>query len=467
MSAPLIWIGLPLGLGVLLLIVPRDRWVAWLGGLTAAALAILALLAPTDTALNFFGFFSLRIDSTVSLLGRQISLTPAAQIVLVLAYAIGAFWFFGALAVGNARRLVPYGLMTIALLTASLAIRPFLYAAILIQGAVLLSVLMLADAGKPVGRGLIRFLVYQSLALPFILFAGFLLAGVEAGPRDLAVILQAAILLGLGFAFLLSIFPLSTWLPMLAEEASPYRVGFILSTFPTFALLFGLNFIDRYAWIRESDGFFQALQSIGLLTALSGGLWAAFERHVGRIFGYAAVAEIGLSLVAVSLPERMLGLQIIFFMIVPRALAYGTWAMSLAVFRRAAPDLRYQSLQGLARQYPIATLAAFVSLLSLSGVPLLASFPVRQALWEALAAQGLAPALWMGLTSLGLWIAALRLLAVLSMSAEGVEWDSRETPYQRVMLAGGVAVLFVMGFLPQWAEPLLANLAGLFSQISR
>lgn len=467
MNAPIVWVGIPLVIGALLLLIPRERLVAWLGGLTSTALAVLALLVPTDTALNVFGFFSLRIDSTLTLLGRQISLTPASQIVLVLVYATGAFWFFGALATANARRLVPLGLMSIAILTASLAIRPFLYAAILIQGAVLLAVFMLAEPMRPAGRGLIRFLIYQTLAMPFILFAGFLLSGVEAGPRDLAVILQAAILLGLGFSFLLSIFPLSTWLPMLAEETAPYLVGFVLSTFPTFALLFALNFVDRYSWIRESDGFFQVLQVVGLLTAISGGLWAAFQRHAGRLFGYAAVTEIGFSLVAVSLPDRMLGLEIIFFMIVPRALAYGTWAMSLAVLRDAAINLRYQSLQGLARQYPLATMGIFISLLSLSGVPLLASFPIRQVLWQGLAAQGFQPAMWMGLASLGLWIASLRTLAVLSMSPGNTEWESRETPVQRVMIMFGVAALFLAGLFPQWAAPLLANLGGMFTQISR
>lgn len=467
MSAPLVWIALPLGLGVLLLLIPRERPVAWLGGVFSAALATLALFVPTDTALRPFGLFSLRIDSTFSVLGRQISLTPSTQIVLVLVYAIGAFWFFGTLAAGNARRLVPVGLMTIALLTASLAIRPFLYAALLIQGAVLLSVFMLAEPKKTAGRGLIRFLIYQTLAMPFILFAGFLLSGVEAGPRNLAVVLQAAILLGLGFSFLLSIFPLSAWLPMLAEETAPYVVGFVLSTFPTFALLFALNFVDRYSWIRESTDFFRILQAVGLLTAVSGGVWAAFQRHAGRVFGYAAVAEIGLSMVAASLPDRMLGLQIIFFMIVPRALAYGVWAISLSVLLQAASSLKYQSLQGLARQYPLAVFGLFISLLSISGVPLLASFPARQALWEQLAAQGFLPALWMGLSSLGLWIASLRLLAVLSMAAENTPWASLETPYQRIMIGFGVLAMFLAGIFPQWIVPLLANLAGMFEQIGR
>lgn len=467
MSAPLIWIALPFAVGALLLLVRHERLLTWLGALTSGGLALLALMVPTDTALNVFGFFSLRIDSTLFLLGRQISLTPAAQIVLVLVYSLGTFWFFGTLAVGSARRVVPWGLMTIAILTASLAIRPFLYAAILIQGAVLLSVFMLAEPRKAPGRGLIRFLIYQTLAMPFILFAGFLLSGVEVGPRDLAVVLQAAILLGLGFAFLLSIFPLSTWLPMLAEETTPYVVGFVLSIFPTFALLFGLNFVDRYAWIRESDAFFDVLRFVGILTAFSGGLWAAFQRHAGRLLGYAAVSEMGFSLIAISLPDRMMGLQIVFFMILPRALAFGVWAMALSVLTGSAANLRYQSLQGLARRHPLAAMGLFFSLLSLSGAPLLASFPARQMLWGGLAAEGLAPALWMGLASLGLWIASLRILAVLTMAPENTEWQIGETLSQRIMLVLGMGLLFFSGVFPQWLAPLLVNLGSLFAQISR
>ena len=207
--------------------------------------------------------------------------------------------------------------------------------------------------------------------------------------------------------------------------------------------------------------------SVGLLTAFSGGLWAAFQRHAGRLFGYAAVTELGISLLAISLPDRTLGLQIVFSMIFPRALAYGVWAMSLSVFRDAAGSLHYQSLQGLARQFPLATLGVFLSILSLSGVPLLAGFPARQMLWQELSAAGPWPALWMGLTGLGLWIASLRILAALSMSPENTDWESRETPIQRAMISLGLAALFLAGLFPQWVAPLLTNLPGLFSQISR
>ena len=294
MTAPLVWIVFPLVFAALLMLLPRERWIAYLGTAASLALAALAFWLPPDTAQRF-GPFSFRIDSTLNLFGRQISLNPADQTVLILIYGIGAFWFFGTQGAGSPRRIVPLGMAVIGLLVASLAVRPFLYAALIIEMAVLLSIPLLIAAGQRPGRGLIRFLIYQTLAMPFILFAGFLLSGIDVGPADVGLVAQAAVMLGLGFAFLLAVFPLYTWVPLLAEEAPPYAVGFILTVFPTFSLIFGLNFLDRYSWLRDTAQFTDVLRIIGLLMIVTSGGWAAFQRHLGRIFAYTAVAETGLS----------------------------------------------------------------------------------------------------------------------------------------------------------------------------
>lgn len=466
MSAPLIWIAAPLVFAVLLLILPSERWITYLGTLFSLSLAGLAYWLSPDSAQRL-GTISLRVDSTLAFFGRTISLTAANQVIIILVYGIGGFWFFGTLASGSARRIVPLGLAIIALLVTSLAVQPFLYAALLIEMAVLLSIPLLAEPGQKPGRGLLRFLIYQTFAMPFILFAGFLLSGVEASPADIALITQAAILLGLGFAFLLSVFPLYTWVPMLAEETLPYAAGFILMIFPAFSLVFGLNFIDRYSWLRDSADLGSALRFVGLLMVVSAGVWAAFQRHLGRIFAYAAVAETGLSLLALSLPDRQAGLQIVFYLLVPRALAYGVWTLSISILKTHAPDLKFGSLQGLARQFPMASAGVVLSNLALAGTPLLASFPVRQALWEKLAAQSVPAAIWFGLASLGLWTAALRSLAVLTMAPEHTLWESDETWNQRLLIGIGLVTLLIFGLYPQWAQPFLANLPSMFEHLGK
>lgn len=468
MSAPLIWIALPLLVGFLFLLVTNERLVAYLGAGLALVLAVLAFWLPPDT-IRQIGPLTLRIDSTLQLFGRQISLLSTQQIVLVLVYGIGAFWFFGTLAAGYARRIVPFGLVVTALLVASLAVRPFLYAALLIQLAVMLSVPLLVEAGRPAGRGLIRFLIYQTLAMPFILFAGFLLSGVDVGPADIGLVIQAAFLLGLGFAFLLAVFPLYTWIPLLMEESPPYAVGFILVLFPTFSLIFGLNFIDNYSWLRDSPQFAEMLRVVGLLMMVTSGIWAAFQRNLARILAYSIVAETGISLVAVSLPDTMLGLQIFFYLLVPRALALGVWAIAISIFKQQVPDLDFNNLKGLARSFPVATAGLLLANLALIGGPLLASFPIRQVLWERLGSISLPAALWFGVATVGLWLGALRTLLALVQVRETdiTPWRLNETWDQRVLIGLGLLGLFVLGLVPHWAQPLLNILPSMFEQLGK
>jgi formate hydrogenlyase subunit 3/multisubunit Na+/H+ antiporter MnhD subunit len=466
MNAPLIWIVFPLLGGFLLLLVSNQRLLAYLGGSIALFLCILAFWLPPDT-IRQIGPLSLRIESTLTLFGRQISLLPAQQIVLVLVYGISAFWFFGTLAAGDARRIVPFGLVVTALLVASLAVRPFLYAALLIELAVMLSIPLLIQPETPPGRGLIRFLIYQTLAMPFILFAGFLLSGVDVGPGDIGLVIQAAILLGLGFAFLLAVFPLYTWVPLLVEEAPPYAVGFILVLFPTFSLIFGLNFIDNYSWLRDSLAFADVLRVVGLLMMVTSGVWAAFQRHLGRILAYSIVAETGLSLLTISLPDKQLGLQVFFYLLAPRALALGVWAMALTIFKQQIPDLKLSSLRGIVRRFPLAAAGLVLANFALIGAPLLASFPIRQVLWERLAEVSLPSAIWFGIASIGLWLGALRTLRAFIQPQEEAAWQLNETWDQRVLIGLGLLGLFLLGLFPQWAQPLLTSLPSMFEHLGK
>lgn len=466
MNAPLIWIGLPLLLAALLLFLPRDRWITYLGTFFSLSLAGIAFWLPPDTARRL-GSLSLKIDSTFPVLGRQFTLGSSDQVVIILVYGIGAFWFFGTFVSGNARRIIPMGLAISALLIASIAIQPFLYAALLIEIAVLLTIPLLADPTQKAGRGLIRFLIYQSFAMPFILFAGFLLAGVEAGPGDVALVGQAAILLGLGFAFLLSIFPFYSWIPLLAEETHPLAIGFILTIFPTFGLIFALNFIDQYSWMRDSAVLTNILLFAGLIMVVFAGVWAAFQHRQDRIFAFVAVAETGLSLLALSLSDRQVGLQLAFYLIIPRSLAYGVWMLSLHILKTNSAGLDFKDLQGIAHQYPVSSAGVVLANLALAGFPLFANFPIRQAIWENLGSQSTQSALWLGLAGIGLWVSAMRTLAVLTQAPGNTPWVSQETWSQRIQIGIGLVAMLVLGLFPQWMQIFLYNLPALFEHLGK
>lgn len=465
MSAPILWIVLPAALAVPLLFIENQRILTILGGSLAILLALIALVIPIDQALQI-GNFSLKIAPAIQILGRRLILVPADGSLLAIFYGLVAMWFFGGEVTDTARRLVPLGLIVAALLMASIAVEPFLYAAILIEMAVLLAIPLLLPLNQAPGPGVMRFLIYQTLGMPFILFAGWLLAGVEASPGDLALAIQSATILGLGFAFLLALFPLYTWLPMLAEEVSPYVLGFLFWVLPTVTIIFGMGFLDRYSWLRTSGELTQIMSAGGLLMVVTGGLWSAFQRHLSRQMAYAVIAETGFSLLALSLTP-VKAVETVFLLIIPRSLALLVWAMSLTRMRGLVESMRFSTVQGLARSHPVTAAGLVLAHFSVAGFPLLAGFPVRLALWEGLASQSLGIAFWFLIGILGLLTGATRTLAVLVMAPQGTGWELQERWGSGILIGIGVISLFILGVFPQTFRFVLANLPVMFEHLGK
>lgn len=465
MSAPTIWILIPFAIGVLLLFVPNQRALSVFGGVVALILALAAQFIPIELAMNVGGF-SFKVDSTLDVLGRQLLIQPAEGSLLALIYGAVALWFFGAEAAKAALRLIPIGFMITALLVASIAVEPFLYAALFIEVAILLAIPLLTSIFQRPSKGVLRFLIYQTLAMPFILLAGWMLAGVEASPGDLALAAQSASMLGLGFAFLLAIFPLYTWVPMLAEEVSPYILGFMLWILPTITIIFGAGFLDRYSWLRSSEQLIVALRLAGLLMLVTGGLFAAFQRNLARIMAYGAIAETGFSILALSLDLR-LGIPILFLLIPARALGLAVWSLAVSAIKEQVETMRFGVVQGTLRVFPVAGSSMVIASLSTGAFPLLAGFPSRLALWENLAHASIVSAIWMGVGIVGLLTSAFRTLAVISMADEYTGWEMRESLTQRIMLGLGVIGLFLLGVFPQSVQYFLADLPLMFEHLGR
>ena len=465
LNAPTLWIIIPMALGFLLLFISNQRLLSIFGGLVALALALIAQFVPTEIALRV-GPLSLRVASDLIVLGRALVIPPTEGSLLALIYGAAALWFFGAEAARSATRLVPLGFMVIGLMVASIAVEPFLYAALFIEMAILLAIPMLTSIHRPPGRGVVRFLIYQTLAMPFILLAGWLLAGVEGSPRDVGLTAQSAAMLGLGFAFLLAIFPLYSWIPVLVEENSPYIVGFLLWILPTITIIFGAGFLDRYAWLRSSPELIVALRSVGLLMVVTGGAFAAFQRHLGRIMAYGSIVETGFSLLALSLDFR-LGIPILFLLIPARALGLAVWSLSLTVIKENVETMRFGAARGILRVTPLAGAGMIVATLSTGAFPLLAGFPSRLALWEGLSRVSIGASLWMAIGIIGLLTSAFRSLAVISMADEYTTWTPRESPTQMTMLGLGILGLFILGLFPQTVQFFLADLPLMFEQLGR
>jgi len=463
LSAPVLWIVVPLLVGAVAMLVLSERTSALLGGVTCVLLAVAALAIPIDEAL-LVGPISLKIGSTATLLGRNLIIGASDAPLLAVLLGIAAVWFFGAQAVGAARHLVPIGMIIIALLIASLAVRPFLYAAMLIEMAALAAIPLIAPQGQAPSRAVIKFVIYQTLGMPCILLAGWLLAGVETSPGDLALTIQATAMLSIGFAFLLAVFPLNDWIPVLMEKGDPYANGFLLWLLPNVIIVFGLSFLDGYAWLRSSPQIIDGMRVIGLVMLCSAGLWAALERSLMRMFGHAVVADSGLMMLATSMIP-LYGTGTIFAFFIPRGVGMGLWALSLAIIRRGGTEDRLEALKRIGRSYPWAGAGLVLATLSVSGFPLLAGFPPRVDVWKGLASVSTSAALWFMAGLTGLMIGAVRQLNELLAARGDQQPIPVETTMQRGMLGLAALALIVLGLYPRATDFLITRLPLMFEHL--
>lgn len=471
MNALVIWSILP-GLAAIVLYAFR-RWekaVHTAGFIIALTLAGLAWELPIGKALQlrlWATMPSISISATMPIFGASFTLDNSLRPALMMVYLTVGFWFGGAYSARTGRLFTPLGLAIAAVLSAALAVTPTTYAAMLIELAVLLCVPLFSPPGKPVTHGVRRFLTFQTIGMVLVLLADYFLAAASlqnSRPSDQ----RAAILaVGLGFALILPIFPFHSWLPMLAGETNPYSTAFIFYLLPSAVSFFIFDFLIRYTGTGVAPEMYAALRTIGALMVLSGGLWAVYENHLGRMLGFVAVQQIGSALLALSLNEfasPSLPLMGLFFaQLIPSSLGLAVYAQSLSIMQQYVPSLQITDITGIARRFPIVSLGLVLSMFSLAGLPLLASFPVYYSLWSALARSYPSLAFLALLGSAFIFIAGLRALAALTRTPPETPWRVSENGLQGSLIGIGLFALLAIGLTPQLFIPYLTNMAILLS----
>jgi NADH-quinone oxidoreductase subunit N len=451
LSTPILWIGLPL-LAALIAGIAFKRKVfsIILTSVTAFGLALLAFTFPENLVLSL-GPISLTFNESLAILGRQITIRYEILPFISLIFFINGLWILMSGFPGVPWTFRPASLVITALLTAALGVEPFLYAALLIETAVLVSIPMLSPLGKAPHPGILRYLTLQTLAMPFILLAGWLLTGVEALPPASPLVVQSALVLGLGVALWLAVFPFHSWVPMLSERSNPLVIGFLRFIIPSVVLLFSLNFINRYTFLRDSEGLYQTLRTIGTIMIVIGGGWTAFQDDLKRAFGFSTLTETGFSLLAIGLANQG-GLEWLILLMPARALGYWLWSTVLTLLESHTGALTLDDVEGLSRRYPLLSIGLLLAQLSVAGLPLLAAFPTKIRLLTAAFTESSALGIWGFVGSLGLFLFTIRLLAYL-VTPDEVEalnhWEIQEQKREFIPILLMIGALLVLGLFPQ------------------
>jgi len=467
LSTPLVWVIFPMIIAVITgIFYYRKVLSVLLTSLTAFALAALATFFPEDMALSI-GPLTLVFDESLNILGRQISVIYDMLPFIALIYTVTGLWNLSSGIAGVPDIFRPTSLGMTALLTAALGVQPFLYAALLFETAILVSIPTLSPSGQKTSSGILRYVTLQTLAMPLILLAGWLLTGVETLPADSPLVGQTIFLLGLGIAIWLAVFPFHSWVPMLSQQTSPLVMSFLLVIMPMAVLVFALNFINRFSFLRELDSLYSSLRLMGVIMIVVNGAWTAVQNDLKRALGYAALAETGFSLLAMGMYDQG-GLSWMMLLFPVRALVFWLWGYALNKIEEHSNSLELHDVQGFARLYPAISAGLLMAQFSIAGLPLLAAFPIKIALFTAAFELGTGLGIMSFIGNLGLLLFTLRLLSCFVTPRDvtmPLWWSFSEKAHEYIPILIMILVLIIMGLFPNTFFANIINTLTAFRQL--
>ncbi len=489
MSAAFIWIFFPLiASGGLYLLRRWEKTTHLVGLLIAILLTILALALPIGQAIPIRIWSQIPpvfIKGSIPWLGARLTIEEHTRPMLVLLYLASVAWFGGAYVSRLNRLLIPLGLGVAGILSAAFSITPNIYANLLILLAAIVCIPIFSPPGRPLQRGVRRFLTFQTLGMGLIFLANLsiLLATIQSELQiDLTV---PAFVLGLGYGLVLPIFPFHTWVSLISEKSEPYSSTYVLFLLPAANAYLILTTMLRLDIRTIFPTFFNILQITAVMMIFLGGVWAALENHLGKMIGFVIMHQIGFALLALSAEtgdslafveaQSLHTIQdasanspfagLFFAHFLPAGVSLAVLALSLSVLQKQLPrpnqdtDLQIQDIRGIIRQYPFASTGMLVSLLSLGGLPVLASFPIYLPLWSNLVRASILLAAFSLLGSGFLFLSGARIFNALIEKSETETWKISETGLQALLLGVGILAILILGLIPNLYLPYLTKIA--------
>ena len=430
--------------------------------------AVIFILAHPFGATLALGGLTIDAGTSVNVLGRVLAVRSTDQFPLVLLFCSAAILFLIGWLVSEGWTYVPLGLGMLALLSAGLLIRPFVFAGLAFVAAAALGAIMAqADrSGQGSAGGALRYLVVNTLALPAFLGAGYIVSqasNITDITAQTAAYGPAVVLLAIGLGLLFGAFPIFTWTHSVAKDAPPMVVAFLVTVGGGAVCFLALSLMQDFTWLSNGTSITTYMKVLGAASLVFGGLLAWAQRSFGRVVACAASVEIGISLILLS-NSTLLAVETVAFSLLVRALSLGTMALGVALIQRETGSDDFASISGHGRRNPWAALAIAAGGLSLAGIPGTAGFVSRWATARVISRTDMELLVVILLAGASVGIGVVRGLAALF--ATPVSQDETDaTPLAlspahsanvriAVTVALAVALIAILGIAPGMTAPL-------------
>ena len=455
-NSVVVFILLPLLAGTLLLAISNLRKLSLvISSILLSLLVMAAFVLPKDLVFDWMEK-TYEIKTSLILLGRAFTLPASLFTFCGLAYLSGLLWSICSGIFKTKPNFNAMSLIIPALLVMMVTVDPFLYSAVIFEILALLAIPLLLERNTRSTRGILHFIVLQTIAMALVLLSSWMLTGVSTAQISNPMILRGAAMVLLGFVLWFPAFPFHVWMAELFKENHPWPVSFLLTGMQTTFPILLLVFVDRFAWLRNLPGLFDNLKVFGLVMIVIAGIFSSFQKNFRRQTAYLYLNETGYSLLIIGLAPAS-GLNNLAMILLPRIISFWFWAYCLSILETRNPEATrdLSDLNGFIRNEPFLSLGIVLGQLSLFGWPMLALFPIKRLIWFSMPIGSGWEWLLLGVGAIGMLAYILRLIMAMLTARDPITEIPRlelDLPHPRLTLIGlliGIIVLLAFGFFPQ------------------
>jgi len=244
----------------------------------------------------------------------------------------------------------------------------------------------------------LKYFVLGALSSGLLLYGASLIYGFTGSMRFDEIAAYAAanpstgLIFGLvflicGLAFKVSAAPFHMWTPDVYEGA-PTPVVALFATAPKVAAMVLIARTLEGAFAGSHDQWAQVLILISLISFAVGAFGGLVQKDMQRLLAYSSIANIGYALLGIAVGTT-LGVQaMLLFMTLYVIDQFGFFALLLSLKRNGRPIRRIEDFAGLRKDRPVMALVLTVLSLSVLGMPPLAGFWGKWAIFGAAADAG-------------------------------------------------------------------------------
>jgi NADH-quinone oxidoreductase subunit N len=242
----------------------------------------------------------------------------------------------------------------------------------------------------------LKYFVLGALSSGMLLFGASLLYGFSGStsfddmPRILTATLSVPnvglivglVFLSVGIAFKCSAVPFHMWTPDVYEGApTPVTAFFAVAAKIAALSLFLRVMLAPFGHLAGQ--WTQIIWTISVLSMILGAYAAISQTNIKRLMAYSSIANVGYALIglAVDTPEGVVGVLV--YMAIYLFMTIGAFGVILCMERKGRMVEGMEDLSGLSRTQPLLAVALSIFMFSMAGIPPLAGFFGKIAVFRA------------------------------------------------------------------------------------